>query len=81
MTVASDAQAGIRCFTEAMEAGQPFDVVLTEMLMPQAKGFPADGEAGLLVVEGLQKLAPDALILVMTAHGSERGESGSPGGV
>jgi serine phosphatase RsbU (regulator of sigma subunit) len=68
--VASDMQGGIRCFAQALEAQQPFDVVLTDMLMPQTEGLPADCEAGLLIVEGIQKLAKDALILVMTAYGS-----------
>ena len=70
VTVASAAQEGITCFAQAMEEQEPFDIVLTDMLMPQAKGFPADGEAGLRVVEGIQQLSKDALILVMTAHGS-----------
>lgn len=68
--VAADAQAGIEIFARALKKRKPFDLVLTDMLMPQAEGFPEDGEAGLMVVEGIQKLSEDALILVMTAHGS-----------
>ena len=68
--VASDVESGIACFTQAMKAQQPVDIVITDMLMPRAEGSPAADEAGLLVVEQIQQLSKETLILVMTAYGS-----------
>jgi CheY-like chemotaxis protein len=49
--VAPDVEAGVDSFADRLEANQPFDGVLTDMLMPRSEGFPADGEAGLMVVK------------------------------
>ena len=57
VTVAGDAEAGLRLFAEST-----FDLVLSDILLP--------GLSGIEFLQEIKKLVPDQLVVVMTAYGS-----------
>ena len=67
---AGDAHSGVQCFAEKLASGEPFDLVLTDMRMPLAKGQPENESGGLAIIDKIRGQQGDALIIVMTAYGT-----------
>ena len=64
----------IECKNEAEAAAaienESFALVITDMLMPPEDGMPEDMESGLRIINLVKSADPNAIVIVMTAHGS-----------
>ncbi len=63
---AKDCRTALELFREAMEAGEPFDIAVLDLNMPDFDGNP-NPDAGLLLLTKLLELDPDLPVVVLTA--------------
>ena len=54
----------------AIISSESIDLVITDMFMPPSDGMPEDMGSGLRIIELTRSLNPEAVIIVITAHGS-----------
>ena len=53
-----------------MLGAEPFDLVITDMVMPPQEGMSEDKESGFRVIDMVKATAPNTTVMVMTAYGS-----------
>ncbi|MBN1877810.1 MAG: response regulator [Anaerolineae bacterium] len=63
---ASDVRAGFELFQEAIAAGEPFDIAVLDLNMPNFEG-EIDPNAGLKLLSKLLEVVPDLPVVVLTA--------------
>ncbi len=63
---AGDVQEGLELFQEALDEGEPFDVAILDLNMPNFEGHD-DPDAGLELLSRLLALTPDLPVIVLTA--------------
>ncbi len=63
---ASDVQSGLELFKEATEGGEPFDVAVLDLNMPNFEG-EEDPNAGLALLRRLVELDSSLPVIVLTA--------------
>ncbi len=68
---AEDTRSGLERFREAQEAGEPFDVAILDLHMPNFEGVD-DPDAGLELLPRLLELDPDLPVIVLTAFDEVR---------
>ncbi len=68
---AEDVRAGLELFREAREEGEPFDIAILDLHMPNFDGVD-DPDAGLELLSRLLELDPDLPAIVLTAFDEVR---------
>ncbi len=63
---AGDVQEGLELFQEALDEGEPFDIAILDLNMPNFEGHD-DPDAGLELLSRLLALTPDLPVIVLTA--------------
>lgn len=63
---AGDVQEGLELFQEALDEGEPFDIAILDLNMPNFEGND-DPDAGLELLSRLLALTPDLPVIVLTA--------------
>ncbi len=56
--VANDGETGVKLFTESKEAGEPFDIVITDFVMPKIDGAK--------VASVIKSISPDTPVILLT---------------
>ena len=56
--VANDGETGVKLFTESKEAGEPFDIVITDFVMPKMDGAK--------VASVIKSISPDTPVILLT---------------
>ena len=64
---AQDCNSGLDTFTRAIESGQPFDIAILDINMPNFAGIEANG-AGLELLSKLVAKQPDLAAVMLTAY-------------
>jgi len=63
---AGEASAALALFEGALEAGEPFDIAVVDLHMPNLEG-QYDARAGLELLDRLIQIAPDLPVVILTA--------------
>ncbi len=58
VVVANDGETGVKFFTESKEAGEPFDIVITDFVMPKMDGVK--------VASIVKSISPDTPVILLT---------------
>ena len=64
---AQDCNSGLKTFTQAIDAGSPFDFAILDINMPDFEGIEANG-AGLELLSKLVEKQPDLSAIMLTAY-------------
>ncbi len=59
VVIANDGETGVRCFQQSLIDGNPFDIVMTDVVMP--------GLSGLDVLKKIKTLDRDTIVVVLTS--------------
>jgi len=59
VVIAKDGEAGVQCFQQSLVDGNPFDIVMTDVVMP--------GLSGLDVLKKIKTLDRDTIVVVLTS--------------